>query len=32
MSENVIMLNKIKQTIGGRVVIERKKQLCYMNC
>ena len=24
MSENVIMLNKIKQTIGGRVVIERK--------
>jgi hypothetical protein len=24
MSENVQMLNKIKQTIGGRVVIERK--------
>ena len=24
MPENVIMLNKIKQTIGGRVVIERK--------
>lgn len=25
MPENVIMLNKIKQTIGGRVVVERKK-------